>query len=42
MDVPVLLVSDMTGWIGPWMWGAAGMLVGAAAAAAVIRHRDRQ
>ncbi|MDT0300981.1 hypothetical protein [Streptomonospora wellingtoniae] len=42
MDVPVLLVSYATGWIAPWMWGAAGILVGAAAAAAVIRHRDRQ
>ncbi|WP_255429805.1 hypothetical protein [Streptomonospora sp. PA3] len=42
MDVAVLLIQDMTGWIAPWMWGAAGIAVGAGAAAAVIRHRGRQ
>ncbi|MBB5996905.1 hypothetical protein [Streptomonospora salina] len=42
MDVGVVLIAEMTGWFAPWMQGAAGLLVGAAAAAAVVRHRNRQ
>ncbi|WP_278248929.1 hypothetical protein [Streptomonospora litoralis] len=42
MDTAVLLVGEVAGWIAPWMWGTAGVLVGAAAAAALIRRRNRQ
>ncbi|WP_461000636.1 hypothetical protein [Streptomonospora sediminis] len=42
MDVAVLLIGDAAGWIAPWMWGVAGLPVGAAAAAAVIGHRNHQ
>jgi len=42
MDVTALITGAVTGWTAPWMWAAVGVLVGAAAAAVVIGHHNRQ